>query len=295
MAIDLSVKRGITYLSVLKAENRNMDTLNKAFKYWSKDLNVTFEGGKRVTGVVDLGSRVKELRSKLGLSQAELANLVGVTPSTISQVKSNLIYPSLPALLKMAEVLSVEVSSFFQDRLDIKSRVIFPSAEAVEVKFPDLPEGSIHGKLLTQLDNEPKAEPYIIEIPPNKSLPSHFFIHKGDELGYVLAGTLKFKLEKAVFTVRAGDVIYLTSEMPSQWKNPGDFPARLLWMKIKQPILSPSFVFFILTFSNTNVLSKTISLSNGSTSRICFFEAAVSRKGVQDGKEKKGCDPRPGI
>jgi transcriptional regulator with XRE-family HTH domain len=176
---------------------------------------------------------LKELRIKRGLSQTELAEQIGVTPSTISQVENNLIYPSLPALLKMAEVLSVEISSFFQEKADVKNRVIFPAADAVEVKFPDLPEGCVHAALLTPLDIEPKAEPYLIEVLPNKNLPAHFFIHKGEEIGYLLSGRLRLKLEKAVYTVRAGDVIYFTTEMPTQWSNPGPGIAKLLWIKIK--------------------------------------------------------------
>ncbi len=233
VAIDLSVRRGTTSLTILKAEKRDLDTLNKPYSYWSKDLSITFDYEKRSRTQIDLGMRLKELRTKRGLSQTELAELVGVTPSTISQVESNLIYPSLPALLKMAEVLSVEISSFFLEKADVRNRVIFPAAEAVEIKFPDLPKGSVHANLLTPMDFEPKAEPYLIEIPPNKSLPSHFFIHKGEEVGYLLSGKLQLKLEKAVYTLRAGDVVYLTSEMPTQWRNPGPSVARLLWIKVK--------------------------------------------------------------
>lgn len=234
VAIDLSIRRGTTSLTILKAENRDLDTLNKPYNYYTKGLNVRiYYYERRARGQIDLGMRLKELRIKRGLSQTELAELVGVTPSTISQVESNLIYPSLPALLKMAEVLSVEVSSFFQEKADLRYRVIFPAAEAVEVKFPDLPAGSVHANLLTPVDLEPKAEPYLIEVPPNKSLPSHFFIHKGEELGYLMSGKLQLKLEKAVYNLRAGDVIYLTTEMPTQWKNPGPGVAKLLWIKVK--------------------------------------------------------------
>jgi len=48
----------------------------------------------------------------------------------------------------------------------------------------------------------------------------------------VLSGTLQLKLEKSVYHVHTGDVIYLTSEIPSQWENPGPDMARLLWIKI---------------------------------------------------------------
>ncbi len=233
VVIDLSIKRGTTSLTVLKAEKRDPDNLHKPHIYWYKDLNVTFDEEKRTTGSIDLGLRLKELRTKRGLSQTELAKLVGVTPSTISQIESNLIYPSLPALLKMAEVLSVEISAFFQEKSEIKGRIIFPSTEAVEVRFPELPEDSIVAKLLTTVDFDAKAQPYLIEIPPNRTLSSHFFIHKGEEIGYVLCGKIQVKLQKAAYTLRAGDVIYLTTEMPTMWKNPGSSPARLLWIKIK--------------------------------------------------------------
>lgn len=233
VAIDLSVRRGKTSLTILKAEKRNLDSLNRPQHYWSKDLTITFDSDTHTTSQTDLGARLKQLRGKRGLSQTELAKFVGVTPSTISQVESNLIYPSLPALLKMAEILAVEVSSFFQEKADLANRVIFPAGEAIDIKFPDLPDGSIHAKLLTPLDFEAKAEPLILEIPSHKTLPGHFFIHKGEEIGYLLSGKLQLKLEKAVYTIRSGDVIYLTSEMPSQWKNPGPGIARLLWIKIK--------------------------------------------------------------
>jgi quercetin dioxygenase-like cupin family protein len=101
------------------------------------------------------------------------------------------------------------------------------------VGFPGLPKGSLDGTLLTPPDFEANMEPYLVEIEPNQDLPAHFFIHKGEEMGYVLSGKLKMSLNKATYTVRAGDVIYLTSEMPNQWKNPGPNVARLLWIKSK--------------------------------------------------------------
>ena len=233
VVIDLSVQRGKNALTILKAEKRNLDTHNKAYYYWSKDLNITFDFETHVKSRIDLGTRLKEIRTKQGLSQTELAKLVGVTPSSISQVESNLIYPSLPALFKMAEVLSVELNSFFTESANSKKPVIFPAADAVDVKFPDLPKSNIAGKLFTPGNFEHKAEPYILEIPPDKKLPSHFFARRGEEVGYLLSGVLELKLGKRIQTLNTGDLVYLTNETPSQWKNPGPDSARLLWIKVK--------------------------------------------------------------
>jgi quercetin dioxygenase-like cupin family protein len=135
--------------------------------------------------------------------------------------------------LKIAEVLSVDVSSFFQNSPSTTSRTVFPSLEAMDFQLTGIPGKSAHAKLLTPVDFDPKAEPFLIEILPKETLLSHFFIHKGDEMGYMLSGKLVIKMEKASFTVKPGDVIYLTSEMPLQWKNPGPGIAKLLWIKLK--------------------------------------------------------------
>lgn len=233
VAIDLSVKKGTTSLSILKAEGRDLEFLNRPYKYWIRDLDIIFDSEKRVSGKAPLGQRLKTIRNKRGVSQSDLAKLIGVTPSTISQVEHNQIYPSLPALLKMAEVLSVEVSSFFQDSETRTRKVVFPAKEASKIILNNVPDEDISGKLLTPMDMNFKIEPYILEISPNTVLPSHFILHKGEEMGYLLNGHLKLKFENSIHEIWAGDVVYLTSEIPSQWENEGQETARLLWLKIK--------------------------------------------------------------
>jgi transcriptional regulator with XRE-family HTH domain/KaiC/GvpD/RAD55 family RecA-like ATPase len=233
VAIDLSLKRGKTSLTILKAEKRNIETSNIPFTYWNNDLNVVFETERKNLGRLNLGMRLKELRNKRGFSQTELAKHVGVTPSSISQIESNLIYPSIPALLKMAEVLSVDISSFFHESQNISGRIIFPFSEASDIQLPGIAKKNIRSKLLIPVDLEPKAEPYLIEIPPGETLLSHFFIHKGDEIGYMLSGELQLKINKAVYSAVSGDTIYLSSEIPSQWKNPGPDTAKILWVKVR--------------------------------------------------------------
>lgn len=232
VTIGLNIKRGAISLTILKAEDRDTDNLHKPFVYWTKGLSVVFEEEKRATGRIDLGLRLKEFRIKRGLSQAELSRLVGVTASTISQVESNLTYPSLPALMKMAEVLSVDLTSFFQEQ-PRSAAGWFSPRPMVEVKLSGLPEGSVFARLLAPVDADHKAEPCIVEVAPKKTLPAHFFFHKGKEIGYVLSGRLQVTVEKAVYHLRPGDLIYLTSEMPTQWNNPGPGMAKILWIKVK--------------------------------------------------------------
>lgn len=233
VAIDLSVRRGKTYLTILKAENHNPDVLNRPYQFWGRALDVSFDFESSFKGKIDLGLQLKRLREKRGLPQTELAKLIGVTPSTISQIESNQIYPSIPALLKMAEVLSVEVSSLLGEKGAQKERIVYPASESVEVKLPHIPDRSAHAKLLTPIELDSKADAYLIEISPNETLSSHFFIHKGVEIGYLLSGSLELKVNRDLQIAGPGDMIYLTSEIPSQWRNIGPDIAKLLWIKIK--------------------------------------------------------------
>jgi len=40
-------------------------------------------------------------------------------------------------------------------------------------------------------------------------------------------------MKNSVYTFQSGEVVYLTRDIPTQWKNPGPGMARLLWIKLK--------------------------------------------------------------
>jgi quercetin dioxygenase-like cupin family protein len=111
--------------------------------------------------------------------------------------------------------------------------VVF-SGGGTRISFPDLPKPDAAGYRLFPADFDADAEPYLIEIPAGKKLSAHFFIHKGQEMGYLLDGSMELKIGNRLHSAKSGDVIYLTREVPSQWKNTGKGTARLLWVKIRK-------------------------------------------------------------
>ena len=233
VAIELSLQRGRSALSILKAENRLMETLNRPYRFWSHGSGLRFEFDRSVPGLKDVGHRVREFRTRQGVSQKELAHLAGVTPSTVSQVESSTICPSLPVLFKLAEALSVGVESFFSPRPGEVRGPVYPFIDAREMAFKDLPPGSISGHFLMPLDVEARVEPLLVEVPSGQTVPLHFCQHKGEEMGFLISGYLEVLIGSAVHRLGPGDVLYLTSENPGQWRNSGVEPARLLWLKVK--------------------------------------------------------------
>lgn len=231
VAIELGLKRGKSTLAILKAHNRHPDSLDKAEAFWSDGMTVSFDVDKPLPEKTDLGMRLKALRTRQGMAQKDLAARVGVTSSTISQIESSSIYPSLPALFKMAQVLSVEVGYFFQNKGGRDRPAVF-SGKGKAVYFSRLPKGSIEGRLLLPVNTEAGVEPYILGIPAGKRLPEHFFSFKGEEFGYLIEGELQVVFKDTVQTMVAGDVIHLSNHMPTEWKNSGKQMAKLLWLKL---------------------------------------------------------------
>jgi len=231
VVIDLSIKRGTTSLAILKADNREV-CLQTPYVYWTKGPHIVFDQERRNAGGLNIGYRIRNLRTKKGLSQTDLARLVGVTPSTISQVEHNLIYPSLPALIKMAEILKVEVSAFLEGSLGSASGPVFSARDASPVRLATLPSESISARRLIPIDFKGKVEPYLLEIRPRTNLSAHFMSHKGEEIGYLISGKLELRMDKQIWSLGPGDLVYLTHEQLSGWKNPGSDPASLLWFTI---------------------------------------------------------------
>lgn len=232
VVIDLAVHRGKTSLEIIKAENRPPEQHNKPLPYFNKDSTIRFNPDAQSTGKTDLGSRIRSLRTHANLSQTDLAKRVGVTPSSISQIESGLIYPSLPALFRMAEVLSVEIGTLFQSGPEDPFPVVFSKTELQTADLPGLANAGIECLRVPGIEAESRHTPNLIEIPPRTTLPAHFFQYKGDEIGYLIAGELRLTFRDRTHEVTAGDFIYINEGWPSAWENTGPNPARLLWLVI---------------------------------------------------------------
>jgi putative transcriptional regulator len=60
-----------------------------------------------------LANRLKERRTEAGLTQAELAEKVGVTRKTVNTVENGVFTPSATLAIKLAQVLNVPVEQLF--------------------------------------------------------------------------------------------------------------------------------------------------------------------------------------
>lgn len=60
-----------------------------------------------------LGLRIKEIRKLKGYTQSALAEAIGVDPKHLSRIESGVNYPSMVALVKIADNLEIELKELF--------------------------------------------------------------------------------------------------------------------------------------------------------------------------------------
>ncbi|HSO21044.1 MAG TPA: cupin domain-containing protein, partial [Desulfosarcina sp.] len=155
---------------------------------------------------------------------------VGVTPSTISQIESGLIYPSLPALFRMAEVFGTDMGSFFSDDCHAKSPVVLKPSDLQPFALPEVAERGVKAWCLPRAEISGPTTALLVEIPAATRLESHFWNSKGEEFGHLLAGELALTFQGRTHNVAVGDFVHIPDGWPTAWENPGKVSARLLWL-----------------------------------------------------------------
>lgn len=76
--------------------------------------------------------RLREAREKLGLTQKELANQLGITKSAVGNYELGISSPKEEVLLKIFDVLKVEPNYLFQDSFTLDNQLSYEENILVE-------------------------------------------------------------------------------------------------------------------------------------------------------------------
>ncbi len=233
VAIELEKKDGELFFKAIKIEGRFSKTafLPKHYEVWDEEIIFPSIGGRRPS---NLGEKVRSLRKKAGMTQKELAEQVGLTPSFISQLEKNLISPSLDSLLKLSEKLNTQPIYFLvESESSPLQKLVIRSDERQEIQLPSIRGKDVKLQLLISDSLNRRMEPYLLTLKEGAIVKGHFYSHKGDEFVYVMAGELEVEINNENHILKQGDSLYIGSTFPSKWSNRGRGEAVILW------ILSP--------------------------------------------------------
>lgn len=222
VVLDLYKRRDRLYMKALKIDGREEREAFKPHQYEISENGVTFSVPRKEPFSA-IGSRLKDIRMKLGMSQKELAEKVDLTPSFLSQLESNQISPSLSSFMQICNALGVKPSQI----LDSRQQDVFPWLVKREDVFSQ-PSAIEDGIKVYAITTNGKLSANIVIFPPGTSLNRHFLYGTTREFIHVLKGKLSVTVEGREKDLTAGDSIYFKEALPLKWINKGGDEAELL-------------------------------------------------------------------
>lgn len=172
-----------------------------------------------------IGKKIRELRTEQGLTLKQLADLVGVSPSYISQVEHEKTSPSIATLRLIAHALGIRTVDFFADEL-VEDPAVLPPESWTKVLIPGW---KADVKQLVHIVGDKRMQPFRTDVPPGGGTHENYS-HPGEEFGFVLEGELTLTLGDEVHVLQEGWAVYFSSLIPHHWRNRGDGICRLIWV-----------------------------------------------------------------
>jgi len=193
----------------------------------------------------ELGPRLRELRLSRGLGVRELARRVDLSPSSISQIETGKMRPSVSTLYALASEFGVTVDAvLFDTAAASEARPAETDASpgrapsepglsvqrAVERPAIDLNSGVKWERLMFWGDEDVEFLEATYEPGGSSSPDGSFVRHHGHEFGHVLSGTLHVVVGFDEFVLEAGDSITFPSSTPHRLSNEGSETVRAIWV-----------------------------------------------------------------
>jgi len=178
---------------------------------------------------VAVGPRIRELRTKKGLSLRALAELSSLSTNAISLIERGGNSPTVSSLHSLASALKVPITAFFEQQGD---------GQVIHLKKEQRPTSATAGVTMENLGSglpNQQIEPFLITIKPGGSSTSSQITHSGEEFIYVLKGALVCKISEQEYDLEEGDSLLFLASQPHIYRNQASTAARILI--IFQPVV----------------------------------------------------------
>lgn len=171
---------------------------------------------------IDVGSKIKALRSELKMSIAVLSDITSVSKSMISQIENRKVVPTITVMWKIAKALNVSISYFFDEEDEKESNPVVRKNERKKITVGD--SSSVY-ELLTP-DTNRKLQYLLITLDEHNN---DYVTHSGEECGYVIQGIMKVHIDGKVYILNEGDSISFKSDIPHYYENGGEGKCISIW------------------------------------------------------------------
>jgi transcriptional regulator with XRE-family HTH domain len=183
------------------------------------------------------GKKLRIVRLRKGLTMKAVAGSAGISESLLSQIERDRVSPSIDTLLAVAGVLEVDLEYLFSEVKKSKSVDVTRKGDRKLIREA----GAVFHRLSRIADaaEEHAIEAVLLELEPGAVAGNTEYGHRGRELGYVLSGTAELSYGGDTCTLRKGDAVSFSSDIPHELKNTGSRRLSAIWVNTPPRVVFP--------------------------------------------------------
>ncbi|WP_454692725.1 helix-turn-helix domain-containing protein [Achromobacter aloeverae] len=171
----------------------------------------------------NVGRRLRHARLVAGYTLLTLARKADCSESLVSKIERGQASPSLAMLHRLAVALDTNIAALTSDEAPNTGPVL-PAGER-----PVISSGGISLERLVLPKPGGLLQANIHIVAPGAESDGQI-VHTGEEMGYVLAGTVELLLGDQAYVLHAGDAFTFPSDTPHGYRNTGEVEAQVLWV-----------------------------------------------------------------
>lgn len=180
---------------------------------------------------INIGERVKKLRNERELTLQDVANMTGFSKALISQIENNVVTPPINTLAKIAKVLNVKMTFFFEEEINYKDYYFVPADKRKSV-FREGAKHGYHYEELASIKNNNLFETFIVSVKPGNG-EKKLFSHDGYEFMFLLSGNIRMYLNNDIVYLNEGDSIAFNSKIPHYAESLINDDSKVLSVRVK--------------------------------------------------------------
>lgn len=161
------------------------------------------------TATPGIGERIRRYRNIQGRTLQDVAENSGFSRSLLSKIENGKIVPPVATLVRISAALGTHVSSLLEDQNgDDVSHATWDDAIN---SFVETERGYSIAPLAGHFKNK-LMQPFLFRVRKGE-VKEHSVTHEGEELVFVVTGSIKFRVGAVEYTLSAGDSLYFDARV----------------------------------------------------------------------------------
>lgn len=185
------------------------------------------DGARENSLEVAIGHQVREYRTKLGMTVADLGRQANLSPGMLSKIENGVTSPSLSTLQSLSRALNVPVTAFFRKFEEQRDATFVKDGQGLAIERRGTRAGHQYHLLGHTIGKNLVVEPYLVTLSEQSDV-FPLFQHSGLEFIYLLEGEVAYRHGSKLYAMQPGDSLFFDADAPHGPEELRKLPIRLL-------------------------------------------------------------------